>query len=179
MTHVAVTHVAVTHLVLVGMMASGKTTVARLAAARLNRPFLDSDAMIEQQTGRTVRDIFRTDGEAAFRALETKALNTALAGSDAAVIAAAGGVVLSAQNRALLKDSSARVIWLCAEPATLLQRLEADDHRPLLDADPAGTLQFMFLERDGLYREVADVIIDVNERSVDDVVDEVVAVGSR
>ena len=63
------------HLVLVGMMGAGKTTVGRLLAERLGRRLVDSDELIEARTGRTVREIFETDGEAAFRALETAALD--------------------------------------------------------------------------------------------------------
>lgn len=158
------------HLVLVGMMAVGKTTVARVAAERLGRPAFDSDEMIERQTGRTVREIFADDGEAAFRALETAVLRLALASDEPAVIAAAGGAVLNPDNRAALKDSHARVVWLNANTATLLQRIHFDGHRPLLDDDPAGTLQRMFREREVLYREVADAIVVVDQLSVDEVV---------
>ena len=83
------------HLVLVGMMGTGKTTVGTVLAQRLGRPLIDSDAEVEARTGRTVREIFETDGEAAYRALETEALVDALASPVPAVIAAAGGVVLA------------------------------------------------------------------------------------
>lgn len=161
------------HLVLVGMMGVGKTTVARVVADRLNRRVLDSDAIIESRTGRTVREIFATDGEPAFRALETEVLLESLAWPEPVVIAGAGGVVLSETNRAALKSSGARVIWLCADPATLLDRVRGGGHRPLLDADPAGTLQRMFTEREALYREVADAIVLVDNRSVSEVVEAV------
>ena len=94
------------HLVFVGMMAVGKTTVARAAAEKLARPLFDSDVMIEARTGRTVREIFADEGEPAFRALETDALNAALASAVPAVIAAAGGVVMSAGNRAAKAGST-------------------------------------------------------------------------
>jgi phospholipid transport system substrate-binding protein len=92
------------HLVLVGMMGAGKTTVGRILGERLGRRVVDSDQVIESRTGRTVREIFATDGEAAFRALETEALIEALTEQEPLVIAAAGGVVLSEQNRAALRD---------------------------------------------------------------------------
>ena len=77
------------------MMGTGKTTVGKIVAQRLGRPFFDSDELIESRTGRTVRQIFRDDGEDAFRAEESRALLDALASPVPAVIAAAGGVVLS------------------------------------------------------------------------------------
>jgi shikimate kinase len=159
------------HLVLVGMMGVGKTTVARVLSDRLDRPVLDSDAIIERRTGRTVREIFATDGEAAFRALETEVLAEALASPEPCIVAAAGGVVLSPANRVALRESGARVVWLCADPATLVERVRSGGHRPLLDQDPAGTLQRMFAEREPLYREVADAIVLVDGRSVTDVVE--------
>ncbi len=161
------------HLVLVGMMAVGKTTVARALAEQLGRPLFDSDAMIEQRTGRTVREIFADDGEPAFRVLETEVLNVALANDEPAVIAAAGGVVLSADNRKALNTANVRVVWLCADPATLAERIHAGNHRPLLDGDPAGTLERMLGEREALYREVADAIVVVDDRSVAQVVEAV------
>ncbi len=161
------------HLVLVGLMGSGKTTVARIAAERLGRQVIDSDAVIENATGRTVREIFADDGEDAFRSLETAALLDALANPVPAVIAAAGGVVLREQNREALKQSNARVVWLCATPEVLVARATSGCHRPLLDDDPEGTLQRMHAQREELYREVADAIVLVDQRSPNEVVEAV------
>jgi shikimate kinase len=161
------------HLVLVGLMGSGKTTVARVVAERLGRDVIDTDALIEDATGRTVREIFADDGEDAFRSIETAALRDALARPAPAVIAAAGGVVLRDENRAALRDANARVVWLCATPAALVERVSSGAHRPLLDDDPAGTLQRMYDDRHELYREVADAIVLVDHRSVAEVVEAV------
>ena len=136
-----------THLVLVGLMGTGKSTVGRRVATTLGRPFLDSDELIEQATGRTVRQIWRTDGESAFRVLETDALRTALASEPPAVIAAAGGVVLSAANRDALNDADATVVWLSADPDVLFERASRGVHRPLLDDDPEAALRTMAAER--------------------------------
>lgn len=162
-----------THLVLVGMMGAGKTTVGKQVAARLGWPLLDSDHLIEAATGRTVREIFRDEGEAAFRALETTALIEALRRTEPAVIAAAGGVVLRDENREALRTADARVVWLKAQPDVLVERATRGSHRPLLDDDPEGTLRRMFHEREPLYEEVADAIVSVDHRTIADVVDAV------
>jgi shikimate kinase len=154
-------------------MGSGKTTVARVVADRLGRRVIDTDAVIESSTGRTVREIFVEDGEDSFRSLESSALIDALADPVPAVIAAAGGVVLRDENRTALKSSGAKVVWLCATPSVLVERVCSGVHRPLLDSDPAGTLQQMHDTRESLYREVADAIVLVDHRSVSDVVEAV------
>ncbi len=161
------------HVVLVGMMGAGKTTIGRLLGRRLDRAVYDSDVMIEARTGRTVREIFVEDGEAAFRALETNVLIDALAESEPSVIAAAGGVVLAEANRAALRSGAAKVVWLNADIDTLAARVASGAHRPLLDGDPAVILRRLAAEREPLYREVADAIVTVDGRSADEVVEAV------
>lgn len=161
------------HLVLVGMMGAGKTTVGRIVAERLGRPLIDSDEVIESRAGRSVREIFAEDGEDAFRSLETEVLRDALAATEPAVIAAAGGVVLREDNRRALAESDARVVWLLADPEVVLDRVGSGMHRPLLDHDPEATLRRLWAEREPLYREVADAIVLVGGRSVHEVVEAV------
>ncbi len=157
------------HIVLVGMMGAGKSSVGRALGERLGRPLLDSDSMIEARTGRTVREIWLDVGEPAYRELETEVMAEALAAEQPAVIAAAGGVVLSERNREMLTTSDAHVVWLLADVDVLLARVRNGMHRPLLDDDPEGTLRKMFDDRAPLYREVADAIVSVDQRSVSDV----------
>jgi shikimate kinase len=159
----------VTHLVLVGMMGVGKSTVGRIVAAELDRPLFDSDEMIEERTGRTVREIWSTDGEAAFRELETETLVEALAEPEASVIAAAGGVVLSEVNREALANADAHVVWLMADVEVLVDRVRNGMHRPLLDDDPEGVLRSLYEARAPLYQEVADAVVSVDHRSPNDV----------
>jgi len=161
------------HLVLIGLMGTGKTTVGRLLAERLRRRFVDTDAEIERRSGRTVRDIFVADGEPEFRRIEAEVLDDSIAAEEPCVIAAAGGVVLSQANRDALRTGRCRVVWLVAEPEALVGRVRQGQHRPAIEADPAGTLKLMAAEREALYRESADAIVRVDGRTIQDVVDAV------
>jgi shikimate kinase len=156
-------------------MGAGKTTVGRLLATRLGRALCDSDAMVEARTGRTVREIWEADGEPAYRVEETAALRDALAGPEPRVVAAAGGVVLRQENRDALRDADALVVWLRADPDVLVERAVTGEHRPLLDVDPIGRLRAMAADREALYREVADLEVDVTEREPSDVADTILA----
>jgi shikimate kinase len=157
------------------MMGSGKTTVGRIVAERLGRPFLDSDEVIEARTGCTVREIFAVDGEAAFRRLESDVLAEALAGPEPAVIAAAGGTVLEAENRRAMHERAGLVVWLRADPAALAARVANGGHRPLLDEDPEGVLARLGAQREPLYREVADSVVDTADLRPNDVAERVLA----
>lgn len=169
------------HLVLVGLMATGKTTVGRVLADELDRPLIDSDEQIEARTGRTVREIWQTDGEPAFRRLESEVLADALAAPDPAVIAAAGGVVLAEENRDRLRSPGVHVVWLRARIATQLARVRSaqDEHRPLLDDDPEGMLERMATDREPLYEAVADRVVDVDDRTPADIATEILEAVAR
>jgi 5-deoxy-5-amino-3-dehydroquinate synthase len=162
------------HVVLVGMMGAGKTTVGRRVAKLLGRPLLDSDQMIESRTGRTVREIFEADGEAAFRALETAALVDALEEPEPLVIAAAGGVLLRPENREALQRAHAKVVWLRADPTVLAERAVRGEHRPLLDGDPLAAMNRLLPEREPLYRGAADLVLDTDRMDPDTVAERVV-----
>jgi shikimate kinase len=141
------------------MMGSGKTTVGRRVASRLDRPFFDADVELEERSGRSVREWFAESGEDAFRDAESATLTALLDHPEPAVIAAGGGVVIRAENRAALAEPF--VVLLDARPEFLASRVARKSHRPLIDDDVLGTLQRLHDERDGWYREVADVVVDV------------------
>ncbi len=161
-------------LVLIGMMGAGKTTVGRLCAERLAWEYLDSDAQVVAGTGRTVPELFADEGEEVFRAHETRVLQEALSGEEPVVVSAAGGVVLSEDNRALLREA-AMVVWLRADVGTLAGRVGEGAGRPLLDTDPATSLAALDEVRRPLYASVAHAVVDVDELSPDEVVDRVMA----
>jgi shikimate kinase len=157
------------------MMGAGKTTVGARLARALDRPFVDSDVQVEQRTARTVREIFESDGEAAYRVLEAEVLAEALGSEEPAVIAAAGGTILDPKNRARMK-SHGTVVFLEARPADLVGRVGGQDHRPLLKDDPAAVLRQMDEVRRPLYEETADHVVDVSGHGPDEVLAEILRV---
>jgi shikimate kinase len=161
-------------VVLVGMMGAGKTTVGRALAARLRWEFADTDELVEAWKKKPVRAVFADDGEEAFRAAETAVLDAALSTSAPGVIGAGGGVVTREANRVILRSGRAHVVWLRADVAELAARLAGVTDRPLLDGDPEGRLAALLAERAGWYAEVADDVVDVDGRSVDEVVETIV-----
>jgi shikimate kinase len=168
-------------LVLVGMMGSGKSTVGRLVAGRLGWGYLDLDEEVARTSGRSIPALFAEEGEAAFRRAEAQCLAAALAEgpSGPSVVAAGGGLVEEAANRSLLRGR-ATVVWLRAEPSTLEARVGDGGGRPLLSgAEGTGgrrkTLGDLAARRAALYDEVADVTIDVDGLSADEVAARVAA----
>ncbi len=148
------------HLALVGLSGTGKSTVAPLVAARLGFAVEDVDRRLETRFGSSVADVFRTRGEAAFREAEAEELSDVLAG-EPAVVATGGGIVVDGRNRRVLSERCV-VVWLRSDVGTLVDRLTgSDEERPLLAEDPESTLRRLAEEREPLYREVADLEIDV------------------
>lgn len=157
-------------IVLIGMMGVGKSSAGRRLAERLGLTFVDLDRRIERSSGRTIREIFESDGEQEFRNLEEEALREVLGDPEPMLVAAGGGIVVRPTNRRLLEGAD-EVVWLRADPAILARRVRAGrDHRPLVDGDPVERLRLLAADRDQSYREVATATIDAGERSLDDVV---------
>lgn len=150
---------------LVGLMGAGKTSVGRALARRLHKQFCDSDHEIERLTGVKIPLIFEIEGEAGFRLRETKVLTELVQRPDI-VLATGGGAVLSEQNRRLLTQHGT-VVYLRASPRDLWVRTRHDKNRPLLqNTDPLIRLQDLFAERDPLYRDIADLVVDTGNQTV-------------
>lgn len=148
-------------LALVGLMATGKSTVGRLLAGQLHREFVDTDVVIAARSGRSVRELWEAGGEAAYRPLERQVTLEALAAEPPVVIGVPGGAVLDPEVQAALRG--AMVIWLRARPETLATRVRPGDHRPLLLPNPLAAFEKMAKDRSDLYRELAQVVLDVDD----------------
>ena len=152
-------------IALVGMPGGGKSTVGRHLSRRLGLSFADSDAVIENRIGRSIRTFFEQEGEERFRDIECEVV-TQLIAVGPAVIATGGGVVLREANRSALRDQTI-CVYLRSTPEELFRRLRHDSKRPLLQvADPLARLRELYAKRDPLYREAAHFVIETGRPSV-------------
>ncbi len=159
-------------VVLVGAPGSGKSTVGQGLATHWGLPFRDTDHDIEVITGRTIAEIFVDDGEDTFRELEREAVNSALR-EFSGVLALGGGAISSASTRDLL--ATHRVVWLQVGLANAVARVGLNRDRPLLLGSIRNTLLRLMKERAPWYESVATIAVDTDDRSVDAIVDDVVA----
>lgn len=151
---------------LVGLPGSGKTTVGKQLARRLGVPFVDSDHVIEQRIGCSIRDFFAREGEDAFRGVEQDVIDELTLCPVDQVLSTGGGAVLRPINRQRLHDRG-RVVYLRSSPEELYRRLRHDTSRPLLQvADPMTKLRELFETRDPLYRETAHFVMETGRPSV-------------
>lgn len=149
----------------VGMMGAGKTTIGRQLARRLKKRFIDCDQEIEARTGVRIPVIFEIEGEAGFRRRESQVLQ-ALSEERDLVLATGGGAVLDPQNRKRLAETGL-VIYLCVQPDELFARTRHDRNRPLLQvADPLSKIRELHQQRDPLYREIADIVMEGGGRTL-------------
>jgi shikimate kinase len=160
------------HIVLIGLPGSGKSAVGRLAAEQLTAAFVDIDAIVERREGRPIAMIFAEKGEAAFRDMERKEVESALAG-EPAVIAPGGG--WAAQPGAIdAAKPHALVIYLHARPETAAQRAVPEGTRPALSGeDPVARMRLLQKERELFYRS-AHAQVETDRKSVSQVATEVV-----
>lgn len=148
------------------MPGGGKSTVGRQLAHRLGWAFVDSDAVIEQRLGESIRSFFEREGEARFRDIEESTVDVLTREQGPRVIATGGGVCLRASNRQALRECCT-VVYLRSSPEELHRRLRHDSHRPLLQvSDPLARLRELFAQRDPLYRECAHFVIETGRPSV-------------
>lgn len=153
-------------------MGAGKSTIGRLLAKELKLPFKDSDKEIETRTGADIPWIFDVEGEQGFRERE-QAVIADLCEADGIVLATGGGAVMRPENRSALKRGG-NVVYLHASVEQQIDRTARDRNRPLLRGDdPGKVLRDLLAVRDPLYREIADIIIETDERPPRMVVQEI------
>ncbi len=163
---------------LIGPMGAGKSTIGKMLAKALGRDFCDSDKEIERRTGVSIPMIFDYEGEAGFRRRESEVL-ARLAEQEAAVIATGGGAVILAENRELMQRRGF-VVYLKCSVEKQVERTHKDTNRPLLQTDdPRQRLRDLFAQRDPLYSEIADLVVDTGALSGQSAVKRIVAALQR
>lgn len=147
-------------IVLVGMPGCGKSTLGQMLARKMSTVFMDSDHLIENKIGCTIREYFGKEGEKAFRDIEASVLLELLSSKSKGVLATGGGAVLRPENRACM-HTAAQVVYLHISPEEIARRLRHDTKRPLLQVpNPLAKLHELYAERDPLYRQTAHFVID-------------------
>ena len=161
------------NIFLIGPMGAGKSAVGRYLARNLHLSFVDSDDEIEQRTGVDIPFIFEKEGEAGFRRREAKVIND-LSRMDGVVLATGGGAIIDEQSRSHL-GGRGYVVYLYTTVEQQVARTQKGRERPLLGTeDPRATLEALLLERDPLYREIADLIVETDGRKVKSVANEII-----
>ena len=161
-------------VILIGFMGVGKTSVGKALAQKLNIDFIDTDCEIEKYANRTIPDIFEIYGENHFSELETKVLKD-LIQKDDIIISTGGGIIISKENREILKDEE-KIIFLDANAETIIEHLSKEvNKRPLLkDSENLHRrIDELMSMRYNKYKEVCDICIDVNGKNIDEVVSQI------
>src|SRR3989338_587294 len=161
-------------IVLTGFMATGKTAVGEKLAKKLKYDFLDTDLMVEEETGMSIRQIFEKEGEPTFRAYEKKMVKKAME-RDKVVVATGGGAIVDPDNLKLMKARGI-VIGLSASPESIMRRVSQMDTRPLLQTkdtkDQLKKIEALLSHRSPYYRK-ADKIVDTTMKQLDETVTEI------
>jgi len=156
-------------VILIGPMGSGKTTIGSLLAQRLGLSFRDTDHLIEEQEEKTVSQIFLDQGEDAFRAIEKRVLREELL-TDGTVLSLGGGAPISIDAQSALRAIASHIIFLDISLSTVAPRIGFNRDRPLLLNNPRGQWQTLMEARRPIYEAIADTIINVDDKSEEEIV---------
>ena len=156
-------------VILIGPMGSGKTTIGSLLAAKLGLAFRDTDHLIEEQEEKPVSQIFLDQGEDVFRAIEKKVLRDELL-TDGTVLSLGGGAPISIDAQSALRAISSYIIFLDISLSTVVPRIGFNRDRPLLLNNPRGQWQTLMEARRPIYEALADVTINVDDKSEEEIV---------
>lgn len=161
------------NVVLVGFMGSGKTTVGLRLSYRLRKTVTDTDKWIEKRQGCTIKEIFATRGEDAFRQMETAALEEISRKAINEIVSVGGGTPIREENRVLLRKIGT-VVYLKISPDAVYERLKNDTVRPLLQGEnPKEKIRELLAQREEYYAAAADVIVEVDNKNMEDVLQEI------
>ena len=167
------------NIILIGFMGTGKSRISKLLAEKYKLKIIDTDHRIEEKANRKIKDIFKEDGEAAFRAMETSLIKDELVNLKDTVISCGGGMPLLDCNRELLKEAGI-VFLLSASPEEIYLRVKNDDSRPLLAVDnPQKRIVELLEKRNPLYTKAADYIIDTDKKEPEEIADEIYEIMKR
>lgn len=162
-------------VILIGFMGSGKTSVGTALSKKLSLPLIDLDLFLEEKTGRKIKDIFKEDGEAAFRSFETASLKEVLETEKDFVLSTGGGVVVREEN-GLLLEKEPLVIYLKASPDTILKRLQTDEERPLLfGSDKKERIRTLLADRLSAYTSFSKFQIETDGKTVEEIAEECIS----
>ncbi len=158
--------------VLIGPPGSGKSSIGRALAKLLDQDFVDTDALIEEQEGKSISEIFQQSGEEKFREIESAVVAHQLAHAEG-IIALGGGAVLSPATQAALKNSTADVIFLNVSASNAVPRVSANSSRPLLSENPSDQWSALLKKRLPIYTDLADITIDTDNKKAQEVANEI------
>lgn len=162
------------NIILIGYMGCGKSTTSIKLSYRFKQSLIDTDKEIEKKQKRTISEIFATDGEAAFRQMETEYISSLLQEKGKYIIATGGGLPIRPENREILKKLG-KVVYLRTRPETVYERIKGDTTRPLLQCeDPKKRIAEMLEQRKEAYESCADIIVDTDDVELSEVVEMIV-----
>lgn len=161
------------NIILIGFMGCGKSSVGVKLSYRLRKAVIDTDKEIEKEEQRSISDIFAAEGEAYFRNKETECLRRLIETADNKIISVGGGLPMRDVNRELMHKLGL-VVYLRAKPETVYERLKHDTTRPLLQGDnPQEKIKTLMAQREQNYEKAADVIVDVDGKEFEKIVNEI------
>ncbi len=161
------------NIILIGFMGCGKTGVGIRLSYKLRRTLIDTDKWIERKQNKSISEIFATEGEEVFRKMEKDCLFELLEKENGRIISTGGGLPTRVENHQFLKQLG-RVYYLQVSPETVYERLKGDTTRPLLaGGDPMDKIRKLLEQRKPLYEACADVIIDVNDKTFQEILEEI------
>lgn len=167
------------NIILIGFMGSGKTTIGLRLSYKLQLAVEDTDKIIEEREGCSIKELFAKKGEGYFRQLETKLLYEIRDSKVKKIYSLGGGTPVQLQNQSLICQCG-KVVYLRAKPETIYDRLKGDTTRPLLQcADPLQRIRDLIKLRTKAYERCADIIIDVDEIEQKDIVDKIVEISIK